>query len=141
MYHVLQDLFTFWDLEKGIEERTLYDWQNFTFSPDGRFIGAILDTGGGDAGPLKVFDPITWKGIKEMNVQTSGLWFTPPAFSPNGELLAAYTPDGILLWETDTWKLLNTLPVDQPAGMAFSPEGHYLLTFTQHEPPQIWGVE
>jgi len=140
MYQVIQDLFTFWDLEKGIEERTLYDWQNFSFSPDGRFIGAILDTGKGDVGSLKVFDAHSWKGIKEMNIEANGLWFTTPEFSPDGGLLAASTPDGVLIWETDTWKLLASLPVYQPAGAAFSPAGHYLLTFTQKGAPQIWGV-
>jgi WD40 repeat protein len=50
------------------------------------------------------------------------------AFSPNGQLLAAATTNGITLWDTATWQPRRTLPA-QDAVLAFSGDGTILAAF------------
>lgn len=141
MYHVIQDLFSFWSVESGRLERTLYDWTSFSFSPDGRFIAALLDTGsGGDKSALNIFNAATFKWIKTPAKDADSLWYTTPAFSPDGELLAASVGDQVVLWDTQTWLELASLPVSGPSGCAFSPDGKILTTFSLSGPLQFWGV-
>ena len=47
IHDVFQDLFSFWLVESGQHDRTQFDWMGFSFSPDGRFIAAIVDDGSG----------------------------------------------------------------------------------------------
>jgi WD40 repeat protein len=141
MYHVFQDLFSFWSVENGRLDRTLYDWLGFSYSPDGRFIAALLNTGSGsEKGELNIFDAATFKWIKTLSKDADSLWYAYPAFSPDGQVLAASTGDSVTLWDTQTWKHLASLPASGPTGLTFSPDGRILTTYTQSGPVQLWGV-
>lgn len=141
MYGVFQDLFAFWSVESGRLERTQYDWTGFAFAPDSRFIAALVDKGaGGDTGELNIFDAASFKWIKTLAQDANSLWYTYPAFSPDGQLLAASFDDHVILWETQSWTELAALSANSPSGLAFSPDGRLLVTFTHSGPVQLWAV-
>lgn len=142
MYNVFQDLFSFWSVDSGQLDRTLYDWVGFSFSPDGRFIAALLETGSGsEKGALNIFDADNFKWLKTLAKDADALWYTYPAFSPDGQILAASFGDNVIIWETQDWKELASLPATSPTGLAFSPDGRILTTYTQSGLVQLWGVE
>jgi WD40 repeat protein len=142
MFNIYQDMFAFWSLDSGWLDRTQYDWVGFSYSPDGRYIAALLvSTSGGDQGKLNIFDATTFKWIKRLSDDADSLWYTYPAFSPDGGLLAASFGDHVTLWDTQTWKELVSLPVSDQAGMVFSPDGRILTTYTHSDVIQLWGVE
>ncbi len=141
MYNVFQDLFSFWSVDSGQLDRTLYDWQGFSFSPDGRFIAALLETGAGsEKGELNIFDAATFKWIKTLAIDADSLWYAYPAFSPDGKILAASFSDNVILWDTQSWKEMTSLPASSPTGLAFSPDGRILTTYTHSGRVQLWGV-
>ncbi len=141
MYNVFQDLFSFWSVDSGRLKHTQYDWLEFSFSPDGRFIGALLKTGSGsDKGELNIFDAKTFKWIKTVAKDADALWYTYPAFSPDGQVLTASFGDHSTLWDTQTWKELTSLPASGPTGFAFSQDGLILTTFSRSDPVQLWGI-
>lgn len=141
MYSVYQDLFTFWDVETGMEIRTQYDWTNFSYSPDGRFIAAVLDTQGDpDVGELVVFDAQDWSYLKTLSKEVDAFWYTVPTFSPDGRILAASLDDYVTLWDTETWAELTTLPMPRPVGLIFSPDGRIIASHPYNEPVKLWGV-
>ncbi len=141
MYNVFQDLFSFWSVDTGRLEHSQYDWLEFSFSPDGRFIAALMNTGSGsDKGELNIFDAKTFKWTKTVAKDADALWYTYPAFSPDGQVLAASFGDHVTLWDTKTWKELASLPSPGPTGFAFSPDGLIFTTFTQKDLVQLWGV-
>jgi WD40 repeat protein len=141
MYDVYQDLFSFWSVDSGQLDRTLYDWVGFSFSPDGRFIAALVETGAGsENGELNIFDAATFKWIKTLAKDADSLWYAYPAFSPDGQILAASTGDNVILWETQGWKELASLPASSPTGLAFSPDGRILATYIHSGAVQLWGV-
>lgn len=141
MYNVFQDLFAFWSVDSGRLERSLYDWVGFSFSPDGRFVAALVETGSGaENGDVNIFDAVTFKWIKTPAKGADSLWFTYPAFSPDGQVLAASFGDHVTLWDTQTWQELSSLPVSGPSGSTFSPDGRLLATYGQSGALQLWGV-
>jgi WD40 repeat protein len=141
MYNVFQDLFAFWSVDSGRLNRTQYDWVGFSFSPDGRFIAALLESGSGsDIGEINIFDAATFKWIKTLAKGADALWFTYPAFSTDGQLLAASFGDHVILWDTQIWKELTSLPASGPNQLVFSPDGRILTTSSQSGLLQLWGV-
>jgi WD40 repeat protein len=140
MYSVFQDLFSFWWVDSGQLDRTLYDWVSFSYSPDGRYIAALLDIGAGDRGELNIIDAATFKWIKTLTKDADTLWFAYPAFSPDGQVLAASCGDHVTLWDTKTGLELTSLPTSGPTGLVFSPDGRILTTFTHSGIVQLWGV-
>jgi WD40 repeat protein len=142
MYSVYQDLFSFWSVDNGHLNRTLYDWAGFSFSPDGRFIAALLDTGSGsDKGELNIFDAVTFKWIKTVAKDSDSLWYAYPVFSTDGNLLAASFGDHVILWDTQAWKELVSLPASGPSRLAFSPDGRLFTTSSQSGMLLLWGVQ
>jgi WD40 repeat protein len=141
MYNVFQDLFAFWSTDSGRLERTLYDWLEFSYSPDGRFIAALVDSGSGsDQGDVSVFDGKSFNWIKTPAKGADSLWFTSPAFSPDGQILAASFGNQVTLWDTQSWQALASLPVSGRSGITFSPDGRLLTTYGQSGAVQLWGV-
>lgn len=141
MYNVFQDLFAFWSVDGGHLDHTLYDWVGFSFSPDGRFIAALLESGSSsDIGVINIFDAATFKWIRTLAKGADALWFTYPAFTPDGNILAASFGDHVVLWDTQTWQELASLPASGATGLAFSPDGRLLTTSSQSDKVQLWGV-
>jgi WD40 repeat protein len=140
MYNVFQDLFSFWWVESGLLSRTVYDWAGFSYSPDGRFIAALQETGSGSKGKVSIFDAATFKWIKTLANDADTLWFAYPAFSPDSKVLVASYSDHVTLWDTQAWLELASLPASGPTGLVFSPDGRILTTFTQSGMVQFWGV-
>jgi len=141
MADVIQDLFSFWSLDSGQLERTLYDWLGFSFSPDGRFIAAVVKTSPDtDKGELNIFDAESFKRIKTVAKDTDTYWYVVPAFSPDGQILAASVGGKVILWETQSWREVASLPASDPTGLVFSPDGKILTTYSHSGPVQLWGV-
>lgn len=141
MFSVYQDLFSFWSVETGQLDRTIYDWEGFSNSPDGRFIAALVaPPSAAEKGKLNVFDATTFKWIKTLREDPDNLWYTFPAFSPDGQVLAASFGDHVTLWDTQTWKELVSLPTSDETGVAFSPDGRIFTTYTFYDQAQLWGV-
>lgn len=141
MFNVFQDLFSFWSVDSGRLDRTLYDWLEFAYSPDGRFIAAVLKTGSdSDKGTLNIFDASTFKWIRSLAKGADALWYTCPAFSPDGQLLTASFGDHVILWDTRTWEALVSLPASGPTGFAFSTAGRVFATYSQSDRVRFWGV-
>ena len=140
MYDVYQDLFSFWLVDSGQHDRTQYDWVGFSFSPDGRFIAALLENGSSDKGELNIFDGNTFRWIKTLTKDADSFWYVNPAFSPDGQVLAASFGDQVVLWETQDWKELASLPASSHTGLTFSPDGRILTTFTHSGLVQLWGA-
>jgi WD40 repeat protein len=141
MADVIQDLFSFWSVDSGRLERTLYDWLGFSLSPDGRFIAALVKTSPDThKGELNIFDAATFKWIKTLAKEIDTYWYVVPAFSPDGQILAVSSGERVILWETHFWSEVASLPASDPTGLVFSPDGTILTTYTHSGPVQLWGV-
>jgi len=141
MYHVFQDLFAFWSVGSGRLDMTLYNWLGFSYSPDNRFIAALVKSGSGEeSGELNIYQASTLKWIKTIAREADSLWYTYPAFSPDGLILAASFSDKVTLWDTQTWDKLISLPTSNPCGLAFSPNGRILTIYSLSDIVQLWGV-
>jgi WD40 repeat protein/serine/threonine protein kinase len=106
-------------------------------SPDGRFVATsqgVCETGEGH----RVLD--FSRGIFPNN--PSSIYGV--AFSPDGRRLACTTAYGIiLLWEVDTWRLLDKLKVSdkQFISVSFSPDGKRLVTGEDEGSVRLWEAE
>jgi WD40 repeat protein len=130
---------TLWDVESLSVVRTLYDWHYFTFSPDD-WVAAIIDDGSQDQGELKVFNMEDMSDNVVLSDETDSLFYTLPAFSPDGSLVVASFGDHLNVWSTDTWELVARLPVPERSGVAFSADGTLMATFSHHNPVMLWAV-
>ena len=142
MYGVYQNLFSFWFMEDGRHYRTIYDWLGFSFSPDGRFLAAIVKNGSGSnqQGVLNVYGGQDFSWIRTLAKGADSLWYIYPAFSPNGELLAASFDGEVRFWETLGWEEIGSFPTARPTALLFSPDGRLLITHTHSEPVLVLGV-
>jgi len=69
--------------------------------------------------------------LKQSYVIDSVQWVYSIAFSPDGTLLAAPSPDGVKLWDTTGWGEVRTFAGSKGAeSLAFSPDGTMLATAT-----------
>jgi WD40 repeat protein/serine/threonine protein kinase len=62
------------------------------------------------------------------------------AFSADGTWLAASGDRDIRIWDTRTWQLHATLPVQSPVSFAFDPSSAHLATTTKAGAAAIWDV-
>jgi serine/threonine protein kinase/WD40 repeat protein len=118
------------DLAKPDEPRVLADAsvpRSPTFSADGRW----LVTGTFHGRGLQVWDLTTGKAGPLLN---TGNVFT--RFSPDGRQLLAATSEGLLIFETGTWKVLFKLPGESASSLpglaAWSANGR-LLAFVRRQ--------
>src|SRR5262249_34636005 len=95
---------------------------HLAFSPDGkRLATASLD------GTCKVWDTDTWKEVGSLPAN-DGKTFAAVAWSRDGKLLAAGDDEEVIVWNAESYKKLHTLPTPGKGMVAFTPDGHTLLT-------------
>ena len=111
-----------WDLSTGTQHKTLpiFGTRN-ALSPNGKFLAT--DYGIYNFETARLIRQLLLLNRREFSDVT-------PAFSQDGKLLATRGPyDGhkksgdILIWDTATWKLKQTLKVSDAHDLAFSPDG------------------
>ncbi len=129
-----------WDVESLTEVRVLYDWHYFTFSPNGWLAAIIHDGGSQDDGELKVFkmDDMTENVV--LGGGADAFFYTLPAFSPDGRMLAASFGDELRVYDTENWEEVARLPIAEKSGAAFSADGTLLATFSHNNPVTLWAV-
>jgi serine/threonine-protein kinase len=97
---------------------------HLAFSPDGKRLATVsLD------GSCKVWDPDKWQEVRSL--PGNGQAFDAVAWSRDGKLLAAGDDrnDGrVVIWNADTYEVLHTLKTPGKGLLAFTPDGHTLLT-------------
>ncbi len=104
-------------------------------SPDGKMVA-----GGNVTGVVTLHDSKTDELIRTLRGDIYVDYI--PAFSSDGKTLAAGGPDGILLWDTETWAVLRTLRnTGSVYALKFSPNGKALLGWTGHDSVPVWEVE
>jgi WD40 repeat protein len=90
-------------------------------SPDGRMLATIPFDG-----PVKLWDLKDYKLVRELGAY-GGYDTSDISFSPNGQLIASDTANGLFLWMTsDGTELLGGNPSINSMAMAFSPDGRFL---------------
>jgi WD40 repeat protein len=132
-----------WDAQTGRELIRLpfYSWW-LALSDDGR----TLVTTNGDTHKTEAWDIATGKRISEIGSQgdEKQLARVRGALSPNGKLLATTGANFLLLWNTQTGRLVAAQPhtphpdEDRVHTVAFSGDGRYLLMGSLGEVVKVW---
>jgi len=98
------------------------DVLGLAFSPDGKLVASC-----GFDGKVIVWDAATGKMIKKFDVQDSVFEI---AFSPDGKSLIAglSVKEEFMVWDTNTWELLNTFEGDQSWDLSLSTDGSKMIS-------------
>jgi len=113
-----------WQQTRGNELATLVtnagEVEFARFSPDGRWFAA---------GPwdhqVVVYETASQRVLARLPVGNEKSSFWPMALSPQGNLMALQSPNGLEIYATTNWRLIRTLQDGRPA-MAFSLDGRLL---------------
>jgi WD40 repeat protein len=95
-------------------------------SPDGTMLATIpLD------GPVKLWDLKDYELVRKLG-SSGGYPTSDISFSPDGQLVACDTANGLFLWQTsDGTELLGGNPGISSMAMTFSPDGRFLAYGTK----------
>jgi WD40 repeat protein len=76
---------------------------------------------------------------RELIADNETFWLSH--WSANGTLLATSASNNLLVWDTSTWKLFQTLPGSLASNqLAFSPDGKMLATGSWGGVPSLWEI-
>jgi WD40 repeat protein len=112
---------------------------SLAFSSDGQRLA-----GGFDDGSARVWEAKTGKEIRTFRLEKS--WCRGVAFNADGTVLAtaaagtpilAKKPGRIVLWDLKSGKALRTLEGGEAGGVAFSPDGRFLVGTASGKPPAL----
>jgi WD40 repeat protein len=108
------------------------------FSPDGNSIISEESTWSGSPSFIAEWDAATGKLLKEVGVGQDQYWIN---LSPDGLHLisGSFNPGQIRLWNTSTWKVLESWPDDGfgNSRQQFSPNGQYIAFVTANGAVQL----
>lgn len=94
------------------------------FSADGKTLASA-----GYDGFVGLWDVAAGKEIRQLTVR--GGYYQRLAFSPDGSRLAVTGYDSIHIWDMATGKMIRQWQADNPASVAFSPDGKVLVSGSQ----------
>lgn len=114
------------------------------FSPDGRIVAVAgcarrTEAQGCIAGGIRLISPLTFPPIRAWEAHPG--YIRSLAFSPDGELLATASADGVLLWEVATGRRVHTLSHPEAMGIqtvAFHPNGQLLAAGAEDGSVLLW---
>ncbi len=132
------------DAARGRSLHTAIKASYCAFSPDGKQLATTSIRDPKQAAQLR--DAASGKVIRQL--KSEGQRFTAPAFSPDGQLLAAgciYGTDRgtVMLWDTASGKLVEKLAGhgSYVIWVSFSPDGRLLASASRVDSIRIWDLE
>ena len=81
------------------------------------------------------------QGLMLLRAMESSFGGGLPAFSPGGEYLASGTGDTLRVWSVGDGRLVSTWAVDASFIVAFSPDGHRLVTIGRELEARLWNTD
>ncbi len=111
---------------------------DMNFSPNGRWLASI-----GNDSRLRVWNTQTGAQVKSFEVSSNSSWIWGTSFSPDGQILAATTADGIKLWRLKDDRLIQVLqaPESKPLlqNPSFSQDGQIMIA-TDRKTARVWNA-
>ena len=131
----------FWDFESGRRLADYHGDEDYGFgyaalSRDGRHVAVA------DFSRLRILDAAT--GQAERTIELPGSWGRPPAFSPDGALVALPINNTVALFEVSTGRRLHhdaSTPVGSVDSAAWSPSGDRLVIGHADGFLRVWDAE
>ncbi len=112
---------------------------DLSLSPNGRWLASI-----GYDNKLRVWNTQTGEQVKSFEVNSNSSWIWGTSFSPDGQILAATTADGIKLWRFKDDRLIQVLqtPASKPLlkNPSFSQDAQILIA-TDRKMARVWNVK
>jgi WD40 repeat protein len=112
---------------------------DLSLSPNGRWLASI-----GYDNKLRVWNTQTGAQVKSFEVNSNSPWIWGTSFSPDGQLLAATTADGIKLWNFKDDRLIQVLHTPDPKpllqNLSFSQDGQIMIA-TDRKTARVWNVK
>jgi len=100
---------------------TSHRTNTIAFSPDGQY--KLIFDSYDPAGILRLYDTEIRQAVLTLE-KGIGMWLCA-AYSPDGRWIAVGNDNEIVIWNTQTLKIVRTIPV-QTTALAFSPDTEYL---------------
>jgi WD40 repeat protein len=111
---------------------------DLNLSPNGRWLASI-----GYDNKLRVWNTQTGEQVKFFEVNSNSPWIWGTSFSPDGQILAATTADGIKLWSFKDERLVRVLHTPDPKpllqNLSFSQDGRMIIA-TDRKTARVWNA-
>ena len=134
-------------LPTGVRAGFPHEVRAVAFSPDGAVVAAggcarRTEAQGCVTGEIRLLSPTGLKPLRVWEAHAGPVHSL--AFSPDGELLASASADGVLVWEVATGRRIYALPPPDPDGavgieaVAFHPNGQLLAAGAEDGSVLLW---